>query len=68
MSSRPIKLHDYVRIKSMQINGVVVDLHPYPEGTCDVEREGNEGPVYFNVPIRDIEIIEQKPIPRKKKK
>lgn len=47
---------DYVRIKSKNITGTIVNITS--AGTYDVEKDGNEGPIYWNVLKEDLEYIE----------
>lgn len=46
---------DKVRIKSKDVVGVIVYITK--AGTYDVEKCGNEGPVYFNILKEDMEHI-----------
>ena len=46
---------DKVRIKSKDVVGVIVNITL--AGTYDVEKWGNEGPVYFNILKEDMEHV-----------
>lgn len=48
---------DYVRIKSKNIIGYIVNITS--AGTYDVEKEGLYGPVYWNILKEDLEHIEK---------
>ena len=50
-----MELHDKVRVKSQNIIGFIVDII---EDSYTVEKEGNEGPIYWNLPKDDLEPIE----------
>lgn len=52
-----IKLYDKVRIKSKNIIGFVVDVLNDKEKFI-VEKEGNEGPLFFDIDKDDLEVIE----------
>lgn len=51
------ELFDKVRIKSKNVIGFIVDIHE--NGKLDIEKEGNQGPVYWYIDESDIEKIEQ---------
>lgn len=50
------ELFDKVRIKSKNAIGFIVDIHE--NGKFDIEKEGNQGPVYWYIDESDIEKIE----------
>lgn len=50
------KEFDRVRIKSKNVIGYIVYISKI--GTYDVEKDGNEGPVYFDVEKDDLEHID----------
>ena len=50
-----MELYDKVRVKSQNIIGFIVDI---VEGSYTVEKEGNKGPIYWNLPAEDLEPIE----------
>lgn len=52
-----IKLYDKVRIKSKNIIGFVVDVLNDKEKFI-VEKEGSEGPLFFDIDKDDLEVIE----------
>jgi hypothetical protein len=52
---RDFKELDLVRIKSTGVIGVIVNITR--AGTFDVEKWGNEGPVYFNILREDMEHV-----------
>lgn len=52
-----IKLYDKVRIKSKNIIGFVVDVLNDKEKFI-VEKERNEGPLFFDIDRDDLEAIE----------
>lgn len=49
---------DSVRIKSKNVYGVIVNITK--AGTYDVEKWGNEGPVYWNILEEDMELVNLK--------
>lgn len=50
-----MKLYDKVRIKSLDVIGFIVDI---VKDSYTVEKEGNAGPIYWNLPKDDLEPIE----------
>ena len=52
-----MKLYDKVQVKSQNVIGFIVDI---VEDSYTVEKEGNTGPIYWNLPADDIEPIEEK--------
>lgn len=52
-----IKLYDKVRIKSKDIIGFVVDVLNNKKKFI-IERERNEGPLFFDIDKDDLEVIE----------
>lgn len=51
-----MKLFDKVKIKSKNVVGFIVDIHK--DGKFDIEKMGNEGPVYWYIDESDVEKIE----------
>ena len=52
--SRPLVLHDKVLVKSENITGFIVDISGE---WYAVEKEGNEGPIYWGLEASDLELI-----------
>ena len=52
-----MELFDKVRVKSQDVIGFIVDI---VEDSYTVEKEGNKGPIYWNLPADDLELIEEK--------
>ena len=52
-----MELYDKVRVKSMNIEGFIVDI---TDGYYAVEKEGNAGPIFWDLSEDDLEPIEQK--------
>ena len=50
-----MELYDKVRIKSLNVIGFIVDI---VEDSYTVEKEGNKGPIYWNLPADDLEPVE----------
>ena len=50
-----MELFDKVRIKSLNVTGFIVDII---KDSYTVEKEGNKGPIYWNLPADDIEPVE----------
>lgn len=50
-----MELYDKVRVKSQNIIGFIVDI---VDDSYTVEKEGNAGPIYWNLPAADIEPVE----------
>lgn len=50
-----MELYDKVRVKSLNVIGFIVDI---VEGSYTVEKEGNAGPIYWNLPENDLEPVE----------
>lgn len=50
------ELFDKVKIKSKNVVGFIVDIHK--DGKFDIEKKGNEGPVYWYIDESDVEKIE----------
>ena len=46
-----MKLQDTVYVKSQKVRGTIVDL---VEDSYTVEKEGNAGPIYWNLPEDDL--------------
>lgn len=55
-----IELYDKVKIKSKNIIGFVVDVLDVLDDKEKfiVEKEGNEGPLFFDIDKDDLEVIE----------
>jgi hypothetical protein len=53
---RPLVLFDKVRIKSLGVVGYIVDI---VQDSYTVEKEGNRGPIYWNLPADDLEIVKE---------
>ena len=53
--TRDFKEYDLVRIKSTGVIGVIVNITN--AGTFDVEKWGNQGPVYWNILREDLEHV-----------
>ena len=51
-----IKLYDRVFVKSENVTGFVVDI---VEDSYTVEKEGNVGPIYWNLSISDLLPVER---------
>ena len=49
------KLYDKVYIKSKNVVGFIVDI--LNDEKCIVEKEGNEGPLYFDIDETDMELV-----------
>ena len=52
-----IKLYDKVFVKSENVTGFVVDII---EDSYTVEKEGNSGPIYWNLSISDLIPVERR--------
>lgn len=50
-----MELYDKVRVKSKGVIGFIVDI---VKDSYTVEKEGNAGPIYWNLPEDDLEPIE----------
>ena len=50
-----MNLYDKVRVKSQNVIGFIVDI---VEDSYTVEKEGNAGPIYWNLPADDLELVE----------
>ena len=50
-----MELFDKVRVKSQNVIGFIVDI---VEDSYTVEKEGNKGPIYWNLPADDLEPVE----------
>lgn len=50
-----MKLYDKVRVKSKNIVGFIVLI---TDGWYAVEKEGNEGPIYWDLTADDLEPVE----------
>jgi hypothetical protein len=50
-----MELYDKVRVKSLNVIGFIVDII---EDSYTVEKEGNQGPIYWNLPEEDLEPAE----------
>ena len=50
-----MELYDKVRVKSQNAIGFIVDI---VGDSYTVEKEGNKGPIYWNLPADDIEPVE----------
>lgn len=50
-----MELYDKVRVKSKNIVGFIVHI---TDGWYAVEKEGNEGPIYWDLTIDDLEKVE----------
>lgn len=51
-----MELFDKVRVKSQNVIGFIVDI---VKDSYTVEKEGNKGPIYWNLPADDLELIEE---------
>ena len=50
-----MELFDKVRIKSLGVTGFIVDI---VKDSYTIEKEGNKGPIYWNLPEDDLELVE----------
>ena len=55
-SSRPLKLFDKVLVKSENVVGFIVDISG---DWYAVEKEGNEGPIYWELKATDLELVDR---------
>ena len=53
-SSRPLKLFDKVLVKPENVVGFIVDISGE---WYAVEKEGNEGPIYWELKATDLELV-----------
>ena len=51
-----LELFDKVRVKSLGVVGFIVDI---VADSYTVEKEGNKGPIYWNLPAADLELVEE---------
>ena len=57
MPIREYILFDYVHIVSRDVFGYIVDISK--DGKMTIEKEGNEGPIYWDVEPNDVEFVDE---------
>ena len=57
MPIREYILLDYVHIISRDVFGYIVDISK--GGKMTIEKEGNEGPIYWDVEPNDVEFVDE---------